>query len=75
MTGGILVFISTLGYYVIPALLGGPRQQMISQMIQDQIATFGNWGMAGALSLVLLVVTGALVLLLQITVGLKEVAR
>ncbi len=75
MTGGTLVFISTLGYYVIPALLGGPRQQMISQMIQDQIATFGNWGMAGALSLVLLVVTGALLLLLQLTVGLKEVAR
>jgi putative spermidine/putrescine transport system permease protein len=75
MTGGILVFISTLGYYVIPALLGGPRQQMISQMIQDQIATFGNWGMAGALSLVLLAVTGALLLLLQLTVGLKEIAR
>ncbi|HZY55531.1 MAG TPA: ABC transporter permease [Reyranella sp.] len=75
MTGGILVFISTLGYYVIPALLGGPRQQMISQMIQDQIATFGNWGMAGALSLVLLAVTGAMLLLLQLTVGLKEVAR
>jgi putative spermidine/putrescine transport system permease protein len=75
MTGAILVFISTLGYYVIPALLGGPRQQMISQMIQDQIATFGNWGMAGALSLVLLAITGALLLLLQVTVGLKEVAR
>ncbi len=75
MTGGILVFISTLGYYVIPALLGGPRQQMISQMIQDQIATFGNWGMAGALSLVLLAITGALLLLLQLAVGLKEVAR
>lgn len=75
MTGAILVFISTLGYYVIPALLGGPRQQMISQMIQDQIATFGNWGMAGALSLVLLVVTGAMLLLLQLTVGLREVAR
>jgi putative spermidine/putrescine transport system permease protein len=75
MTGATLVFISTLGYYIIPALLGGPRQQMISQMIQDQIATFGNWGMAGALSLVLLVVTGAVLLLLQLTVGLREIAR
>ena len=75
MTGGTLVFISTLGYYVIPALLGGPRQQMISQMIHDQIATFGNWGIAGALSLVLLAVTGAMLLLLQLTVGLREVAR
>ena len=55
--------------------MGGARQQMISQMIQDQIATFGNWGIAGALSLVLLAVTGAMLLLLQLTVGLREVAR
>jgi putative spermidine/putrescine transport system permease protein len=75
MTGGTLVFISTLGYYIIPAMLGGARQQMIAQMIQDQIATFGNWGMAGALSIVLLAATGVLLLLLQFTVGLKEIAR
>jgi putative spermidine/putrescine transport system permease protein len=75
MTAATLVFISTLGYYVIPALLGGPRQQMISQLIQDQIATFGNWGVAGALSLVLLAVTGAMLALLQFTVGLREIAR
>ena len=75
MTGATLVFISTLGYYVTPALLGGARQQMIAQMIQDQIAQFGNWGVAGALSLLLLSATGALLLLLQFTVGLKEIAR
>ena len=75
MTGATLVFISTLGYYIIPALLGGARQQMISQLIQDQIATFGNWGVAGALSLVLLAATAAMLLLLQLTVGLKEIAR
>jgi putative spermidine/putrescine transport system permease protein len=75
MTGGTLVFISTLGYYIIPAMLGGARQQMIAQMIQDQIATFGNWGMAGALSIVLLAGTGVLLLLLQFTVGLREIAR
>ncbi len=75
MTGATLVFISTLGYYIIPALLGGARQQMIAQLIQDQIATFGNWGVAGALSLVLLAATAALLALLQFTVGLKEIAR
>jgi putative spermidine/putrescine transport system permease protein len=75
MTGATLVFVSTLGYYIIPAMLGGARQQMIAQLIQDQIATFGNWGVAGALSIVLLVATAALLLLLQFTVGLKEIAR
>lgn len=75
MTGGTLVFVSTLGYYIIPAMLGGARQQMIAQLIQDQIATFGNWGVAGALSIVLLGATAVLLLLLQLTVGLKEIAR
>lgn len=75
MTGATLVFISMLGYYITPALLGGPREQMISQLIQAQIAEFGNWGIAGALSLVLLAVTAAMLLLLQFTVGLKAIAR
>ncbi len=75
LTGATLVFISTLGYYVTPAMLGGPRQTMIAQTIQDQIAQFGNWGMAGALSLLLLAVSGVMLLLLHLTVGLKAVAR
>ena len=75
LTGATLVFISTLGYFVTPALLGGPRQIMIAQLIQNQIADFGNWGVAGALSIVLLAVTGVMLALLQATVGLKAVAR
>lgn len=75
VTGATLVFISMLGYYVTPAMLGSPRQTMIAQVIQDQIAQFGNWGIAGALSLTLIAVSGLLLLLVQTTVGLKAVAR
>lgn len=75
LTGAALVFISTLGYYVVPALLGGPRELMVAQLIQDQIGNFGNWGMAGALSLVLIAGTGLLMLAVHMTVGLKAVAR
>jgi putative spermidine/putrescine transport system permease protein len=75
MTGAMLVFISTLGYYVTPALLGGPHQLMVAQLIQEEIGDIGDWGMAGALSLVLLAVTALVLGLLQITVGLKATAR
>ena len=75
LTGAALVFISTLGYYVIPALLGGPRELMVAQLIQDQIGNFGNWGMAGALSLVLIGSTGFLLALVHATVGLKAIAQ
>lgn len=75
MTGATLVFISVLGYFVTPAMLGGIRQLMVAQLIQDQIGQFGDWGMAGALSLVLLLATALLLGLLHATVGLKAVAR
>jgi putative spermidine/putrescine transport system permease protein len=75
VTGASLVFIITLGYFVTPALLGGPRELMVAQLIQDQIAQFGNWGVAGALSFVLVGGTGLLMLLVHATVGLKAVAR
>jgi len=75
MTGATLVFISVLGYFVTPAMLGGVRQLMVAQLIQDQIGQFGNWGIAGALSLILLLATAVLLGLLHATVGLKAVAR
>ena len=74
LAGATLVFISALGYYVLPALLGGPRELMVSQLIQDQIG-HGQWGAAGALSLVLLASTALLLWLLHRTVGLGAVAR
>ncbi len=75
MTGATLVFISVLGYFVTPAMLGGVRQLMVAQLIQDQIGEFGAWGLAGALSIVLLMVTALVLGLLHATVGLKAVAR
>jgi putative spermidine/putrescine transport system permease protein len=75
LTGATLVFVSTLGYFVTPAMLGGPRQLMIAQLIQSQIADFGNWGVAGALSLVLLAGVAAMMILLHATVGLKAAVQ
>jgi putative spermidine/putrescine transport system permease protein len=75
LTGATLVFISTLGYFITPAMLGGPRELMVAQLIQDLIGQFGNWGVAGALSLVLLAATALLLSVLHATVGLKAIAR
>jgi putative spermidine/putrescine transport system permease protein len=53
-SGSVLVFVMGLGYYITPALLGGPQDLMIAQLIEMQVADFGNWGLAGALAVVLL---------------------
>jgi putative spermidine/putrescine transport system permease protein len=57
VAGGVLVFVIGLGYYITPALLGGPGDTMIAQLIEMQVAEFGRWGLAGALAIVLLLGT------------------
>lgn len=52
-----LIFVLTLGFYVTPALLGDPSRQMISAFVVRRATQFGDFGVASALSAVLLVVT------------------
>jgi putative spermidine/putrescine transport system permease protein len=55
--GCLLVFITSIGYYVTPALLGGPADQMLSYYVAYYTNVEVNWGMASALGSVLLVTT------------------
>ncbi|BCG04609.1 ABC transporter permease (plasmid) [Paraburkholderia sp. PGU19] len=55
--GALLVFITALGYYITPALLGGAGDQMVSYYIAYFTNMALNWGMACALGAVLLLVT------------------
>ncbi|MDM9624040.1 ABC transporter permease [Rhizobium sp. S96] len=57
VSGSLLVFMSALGYYITPALIGGAKDQMISSVIAYYATGAANWGMAGALGLVLLLAT------------------
>ncbi len=57
--GCLLVFILSLGFYITPALVGGPKDLMISVLIAQQVDLF-NWAFASALAAVLLV--GALLI-------------
>ena len=52
--GGLLVFILALGYYITPALVGGPTDQMVSYFIADHTNRSLNWGLASALGGILL---------------------
>jgi putative spermidine/putrescine transport system permease protein len=57
MSGSLLVFMVALGYYITPALVGGAEDQMISSIIAFFATGTANWGMAGALGFILLIVT------------------
>lgn len=55
--GAIIVFILGLGFYITPALLGGPRATMLSTLAQQQVLQQLNWGQGGAMGVILLVAT------------------
>ena len=58
VAGSLIVFILALGYYVTPLLVGGPGDQMISYFIALYTNESLNWGLAAALSTLLLLVAG-----------------
>ena len=60
IAGIVLVFTLSLGFFVIPAILGGTRDIFLAQLIEFNINQSLNWGFAGTLSLMLVVSTLAL---------------
>lgn len=55
--GSVLVFVLGLGFFITPALLGSPQQAMLSQLLELQFDREAAFGRAGAMSVVLLVIT------------------
>ena len=62
MSGFFIVFLNTMGYYIVPALVGGQKSQMISQTIQNELSGVLNWNFASAISIILVMVTMMIVL-------------
>jgi putative spermidine/putrescine transport system permease protein len=56
-SGGLMVFVMSLGYYVTPALLGGAQNMMLPEFIIQQVQSFLNWGLASAAAALLVLIT------------------
>jgi len=56
VAGSILVFIPSVGAYVIPELLGGPSNATIGRFIASQFGAAGNWPLGAAASFVLMAI-------------------
>lgn len=55
VAGLILVFVPSLGEFVIPSLLGGPENLMIGRVLWDEMFAANNWPRASALATVMVV--------------------
>jgi len=74
VSAALMVFISALGFFITPALLGGPRETMITQVIIDSVQTMLNWGFAAALATLLLASTIIVFVLYDRLVGLSTLS-
>jgi putative spermidine/putrescine transport system permease protein len=64
ITGSILVFTVSMTAFVTPKLLGGPRIKLMSTMVYQEVQVTFNWGMASAISFILL---GTILLILVLS--------
>lgn len=63
LAGSLLVFVLALGFYITPAVLGSPKQALVSQILFSQFETRAAFGRAGALAIVLLVAASVFVVM------------
>lgn len=71
--GCLLTFILCLGYYITPALVGGPGDMMVSNFVATYTNEQLNWGMASALGAILLIATLLLYFVFNKLVGVDRI--
>jgi putative spermidine/putrescine transport system permease protein len=57
LSGSLIVFILAIGFFITPALMGGPSDVMIAMLIEREVELTLNWPVAAVMSLFLLIVT------------------
>lgn len=60
VSGSLIVFILAIGFFITPALMGGPGDVMIAMLIERAVEITLDWPGAAVMSLVLLAATLAL---------------
>ncbi|MEI4472293.1 ABC transporter permease [Frigidibacter sp. MR17.24] len=72
VAGSVLVFVLSLGFYITPALIGGPSDMTISMLITQEVELY-RWDVAAAYAAVLLVMTLAILAFASRVVRLDRV--
>jgi len=72
LAGCLLVFVLALGFYITPALLGSPKDTMISQFIASAVQQRLDWGIGSTMAVILMGVTLAVLLIASRFVRLRD---
>jgi putative spermidine/putrescine transport system permease protein len=57
LSGSLLVFLLSLGFFITPALMGGPADMVLAMLVEREIEFTLNWPFGSAMAMVLLAAT------------------
>jgi len=64
ITGVVIVFMLSMGFFITPALIGGRRNLMLGNLVMQHVQQL-NWGLAAAIAVFMLAATLAVVILIK----------
>ena len=67
--GAVLVFIPSLGNFIVPDVLGGAKVLMIGNLVEQQFLSARNWPFGSALSVMIMVAMFVLILVYLARIG------
>lgn len=70
--GTILVFISSLGMFVVPDVMGGAKSALVGNLIQNQFLSARDWPFGSALSIMLAILSLVLITLYYRTLQIQK---
>jgi spermidine/putrescine transport system permease protein len=73
--GAILVFIPSLGNFIVPDLLGGAKVLMIGNLVEQQFLSARNWPFGAALSVMIMLVMFTSIVFYLRRIGRSELSR
>jgi len=72
--GSVLVFIPSLGNFIVPDLLGGAKVVMIGNLVEQQFLSARNWPFGSALSVMIMLVMFTLIIFYIRRLGRSEIS-
>lgn len=63
ISGSLLVFVSSIGMFVVPDVMGGAKSALIGNVIQNQFLSARDWPFGSALSILLVILSLVLIFL------------
>ncbi|WP_421566425.1 ABC transporter permease subunit [Ochrobactrum sp. EDr1-4] len=74
VAAGLLTFITSLGFFIVPAFLGGRQQTMLAQAIITQVQEIVNWPFAAVLATMLVVAALIVIVMYNKLFGLSSLS-